>query len=393
MQTISDPVVIIQTKRTPIGRFQGALSGLSAPMLASTLIVGLLDHTPLSKENIDTVLLGCVLSAGQGQAPARQAALGAGLSTTTGCTTINKMCGSGMQAIMLGHDLLLAGSAQVVIAGGMESMSNAPHLLLKTRSGYRIGHRTLYDHLLLDGLEDPYETGKHMGVFAEQCAQKFGFSRKIQDDFTLASLHRAQRAAQQGYFSQEIVPIALDNALMVHDELPQKARPEKIPTLRPAFIENGTITAANASGISDGAAACILMKKSEALRKGIQPMATLVAHATHSQDPAWFTTAPIYAIEKVLKKAQWDLKDVALFEINEAFAVVTLATMQVLGISHEKVNVHGGACVLGHPIGASGARIVTTLVHALLQHGHKKGIATLCIGGGEATALAIELIE
>lgn len=394
---MDDPVVIVSTKRTPLGQFQGQLSSLSAPQLASTAIEATLSQVALPVDAVDEVFMGCVLPAGVGQAPARQAALNAGLPKSVGCTTINKVCGSGMKSIMLAHDLLLVGNISVAIAGGMESMSNAPYLLTKARQGYRMGHGTMYDHMFIDGLEDAYEKGKLMGAFAEMCAQKYDFSRTLQDEFALTSVKRAQQAIANGYFQKEIVPMSVTiksgNMLIEHDELPGKAMPEKIPTLKPAFKENGTVTAANSSAISDGAAAHLLMRTSEAARRQLQPMATIVAHATHSQDPAWFTTAPIQAIKKVLAKAQWNIKDVDLFEINEAFAVVVLAAIRELSLDPEKVNIHGGACVLGHPIGASGARIVTTLVYALKQHGLKRGVAALCIGGGEATALAIELNE
>jgi acetyl-CoA C-acetyltransferase len=336
--------------------------------------------------------MGCVLPAGLGQAPARQAALGAGLPQGTGCTTVNKVCGSGMKAAMLAHDSILSGSARIVVAGGMESMSNAPYLLNKARGGYRLGHGAVYDHMFLDGLEDAYERGSLMGKFAEDTAEKFQFTRQAQDAFAQESLARAKTAIERGWFAKEIVPVKADKAEATTDEPPVRADPAKIPTLKPAFREGGTITAANASGISDGAAALVVMSQSEAERRGITPVARMLGHATHAQAPAWFTTAPVGAIQKVLEKVGWKKSDVDLFEINEAFAVVALAVMRELNLPHEKVNVHGGACALGHPIGASGARIVVTLLNALQQRGLKRGVASLCIGGGEATAMAVELI-
>jgi acetyl-CoA C-acetyltransferase len=392
---MKESVVIVASKRTPMGQYQGCFSSLSAPHLASHCIRASLEQIHLDPKEVGEVLMGCVLPAGIGQAPARQAAIFAGIPNAVGATTINKMCGSGMKAMMLGHDLLQAGSQHIVVAGGMESMTNAPYLLLKARGGYRMGHGTIYDHMFLDGLEDAYDKGKLMGVFAEQCAEKYHFSRKEQDEFALSSLTRAQNAIAKKLFQAEIVPVSIstktEQQIITDDELPGKAKPEKIPTLKPAFKENGTVTAANASAISDGAAAHVMMLQSEANRRNITPLATIKAHATHSQDPAWFTTAPIQAIQKVLDKANWKISDVDLFEINEAFAVVALAAMKELQIPLAKINIHGGACALGHPIGASGARIVTTLIYALKQHGLKRGVAALCIGGGEATAMAIEV--
>jgi len=392
-----NPIVIVATQRTPIGQFQGSLSSLSAPMLASVPIRAILNDSGISPGEVDEVIIGCVLPAGIGQAPARQTALAAGLPSSVPCTTINKMCGSGMKAIMLAHDLLLTGQVNIIVAGGMESMSNAPYLLPKARTGLRMGHAMLYDHMFLDGLEDAYDKGKLMGVFAERCAEKYGFSREMQDTFALSSLQKAKEAMTKGYFQNEISPVTVPSKTgdltINEDELPTKAIPEKIPTLKPAFKPDGTVTAANSSAISDGAAVHLLMRNEEAKRRKCKPIAKIIAHSSHAQDPAWFTTAPIQAIQKVLANAQWDLQQVDLFEINEAFAVVALAAQQELSIPSEKLNIHGGACVLGHPIGASGARIVTTLIYALKTRGLKRGIAALCIGGGEATAIAIELCE
>lgn len=395
MSIPSDNVVIVASKRTPIGQYLGCLATLTAPQLAAKTITALFTNLPVRFEEINEVFMGCVLPAGIGQAPARQAAIAAGLPTSVGATTINKMCGSGLKAITLAHDLILANSQQINIAGGMESMSNAPYLLDKARQGYRMGHGTLYDHMFLDGLEDAYAKGKLMGVFAEYCAEKYHLTRQLQDEFALRSLSLAQLAATQQAFQEEIVPIVISHKTtemtITEDELPTKAMPQKIPTLKPAFKENGTVTAANSSGISDGAAALLLMRHSEATRRHLKPLATILAHASHANEPGWFTTAPIQAIEKVLAKVAWQVADVDLFEINEAFAVVTLAAIQALNLPPEKVNVNGGACALGHPIGASGARIVTTLIYALKARGLKKGIAAICIGGGEAMAIAIEV--
>ena len=396
----SDPIVIVGSARTPIGAFQGDLKDLTAPQLGAAAIRAAVERAGISFDAVDEVgevIMGCVLPAGLGQAPARQAALGAGLSASTGAVTINKMCGSGMKAVMLGHDMLLAGSAKIVVAGGMESMSNAPYLLDRARSGYRMGHGRILDHMFLDGLEDAYDKGRLMGTYAEDCAQSYAFSRQAQDEFALTSLSRAQKATADGSFSAEIVPLTVKAAkterVVTHDELPLKATPEKIPNLKPAFREDGTVTAANSSAISDGAAALVLMRRSEADRRGLKPLAIVVGHSTYANTPALFPTAPIGAIRRLLELTGWSLSEVALFEINEAFAVVAMAAMRDLGIPYEKVNVNGGACALGHPIGASGARILVTLLAALKQRKLRRGVASLCIGGGEATAVAIELVE
>lgn len=387
----SDPVVIVSALRTPMGNFQGELSSLASPLLGSHAIRAALVAGKLNPEQVDEVYMGCVLPAGLGQAPARQASIGAGIPDSVPCTTVNKMCGSGMKAIMLAHDALLAGSGAVIVAGGMESMSNAPYLLDKARGGYRLGHGKVVDHMFLDGLEDAYDRGKLMGVFAEDTAQHYQFTRVQQDEFALTSLTRAQKAD----FSAEIVPILLKDKkgeiTIAADESPRTAKPDKIPTLKPAFREGGTVTAANSSSISDGAAAVVMMRRSMADKLGCPVLATIKAHTSHAQQPAWFTTAPVGAIKKAFDKTGWSAGDVDLYEINEAFAVVAMAAMREHNLPHEKVNVHGGACALGHPIGASGARIVATLINALRQRGGKKGIASLCIGGGEATALAIEI--
>lgn len=390
-----DPVVIVSAARTPMGGFQGDLKSLTAPQLGSAAIGAAVERAGLAQTDIDEVLFGCVLPAGLGQAPARQAALGAGLSNGTRCTTLNKMCGSGMQAAIMAHDMLLAGSADIIVAGGMESMSNAPYLLDKARSGYRMGHAQVIDHMFLDGLEDAYERGRLMGTFAEECAAFEGFSREAQDAFALASLTRAQEAIKRGHFDAEIVALHVTvgkkQKVVRHDEQPPKARLDKIAGLKPAFREGGTVTAANSSSISDGAAALTLMLQSEAKRRGLTPLATIRGHAAYANQPGLFPTAPVGAIEALMSKTGWSLDEVDLFEINEAFAVVALVTMSKLGLSHEKVNVHGGACALGHPIGASGARIIVTLLSALRQRGLQRGVAAICIGGGEATAMAFEL--
>ncbi|VXC63552.1 putative acetyl-CoA C-acetyltransferase with thiolase domain [Pseudomonas sp. 8Z] len=390
-----DPVVIVSAARTPMGGFLGDLSGLTAVALGATAIRAALERAGLAGETVDTLLMGCVLQAGQGQAPARQAALAAGLSQAVQCTTLNKMCGSGMQALMLGHDQLLAGSADVLVAGGMESMSNAPYLLARARGGYRMGHGQVLDHMFLDGLEDAYERGRLMGTFAEDCAQHYRFSREQQDAYALESLRRAQQAIADGSFASEIVAVEAvqgrERHLVSTDEQPPKARPEKIATLKPAFRDGGTVTAANASSISDGAAALLMMRLSQAQQRGLVPQARIVGHAGHAHAPNLFTTAPVTAIRRLLARIQWPLESVDLFEINEAFAVVPMVAMRELAIAHEQLNVNGGACALGHPIGASGARIVVTLLAALQQRGLKRGVASVCIGGGEASALAIEL--
>lgn len=392
----SDPVVIVGAARTPMGGFQGALASASASDLGAVAIRGALDRAGLPAADIDEILMGCVLPAGQGQAPARQAALKAGLPLSTGATTVNKMCGSGMKAAMLANDVLLAGSARTMVAGGMESMSQAPYLLPKARSGYRMGHGQVLDHMFLDGLEDAYEKGRLMGTFAEDCASQFGFTREAQDAFAIASLTRAQRAIAEGRFAAEIVPVTVragkTETVVSIDEQPGNARLDKIPTLKPAFREGGTVTAANASSISDGAAALVMMRRSEAERRGLEPRAVLVGHASYAHEPGLFATAPIGALRRLSERTGWSLDEVDLFEINEAFAVVAMAAMHDLGLPHETVNVHGGACALGHPIGASGARVLVTLLSALEQYGLKRGVATLCIGGGEATAVAIERV-
>jgi acetyl-CoA C-acetyltransferase len=390
-----DSIVIVSAARTPMGAFQGGLGGFAAAELGAAAIRAAVERAKLQPADIQEVIMGCVLPAGQGQAPARQAALGAGLPLAAGCTTVNKMCGSGMKAAMFAHDELLAGSVEVIVAGGMESMTNAPYLLPKARAGLRMGHGQVIDHMFYDGLEDAYEKGRLMGSFAEDCAQKYAFSREAQDAFAIASLQRAQKANREGWFAWETTPLAIkagkDEKFIETDEQPFKANLEKIPTLKPAFRKDGTVTAANSSSISDGAAALALMRRSTAQERGLAPLATIVGHATHAQEPGWFTTAPVGALKKLFERTGWSAGQVDLYEINEAFAVVAMAAMQELKLPHEKVNVHGGACALGHPIGASGARILVTLIGALRKYGGKRGVATLCIGGGEATAMAIEL--
>ncbi len=386
----NDPVVIVAIARTPMGGLQGDLASLSAPELGAAAIRAAVSRAGLSGDDIQEVIMGNVLSAGLGQAPARQAALGAGLPQAVGCTTINKMCGSGLKAVMLAHDLIRAGTNDIMVAGGMESMTNAPYLLPKARSGYRMGHGQVIDHMFFDGLEDAYDKGKLMGVFAELCAGEYKFSREAQDAFAIESLRRAQQAD----FSAEITPVSVkvgkEEKQIGIDEQPGKARPDKIPTLKPAFKADGTVTAANASSISDGGAALVLMRKSEAEKRGVKILATIVGHATHAQDPAWFSTAPVGALKTLSAGTGWALDSVDLFEINEAFAVVTMAAMKDLSLPHDKVNIHGGACALGHPIGASGARVLVTLLAALEKYNLKRGMATLCIGGGEAVAVAVE---
>ncbi|MBK7791910.1 MAG: acetyl-CoA C-acetyltransferase [Betaproteobacteria bacterium] len=391
----NDPIVIVGAARTPMGGLSGDFASLAASDLGAVAIRAAVERAGVAAEDVQEVIMGNVLPAGQGQAPARQAAIKAGLPLSAGCTTVNKMCGSAMKAAMLAHDLLVAGSSDVVVAGGMESMSNAPYLLPRARQGLRMGHATLYDHMFLDGLEDAYDKGRLMGVFAEQCADKYGFTREAQDAFALVSLSRALAANNDGTFAWEIAPVTVagrkGDVVIAGDEQPAKASPDKIPTLKPAFRKDGTVTAANASSISDGAAALLLMRRSSAERRGLKPLAVIIAHATHAQEPGWFTTAPVAAIRKLYQATGWTTGEVDLFEINEAFAVVTMAAMHDLAIPHDKVNVHGGACALGHPIGASGARILVTLLGALRKHGGRRGVASLCIGGGEATAMGIEL--
>ncbi|NBF17880.1 acetyl-CoA C-acyltransferase [Pseudomonas sp. Fl4BN2] len=397
MTIANDPVVIVSVARTPMGGFQGDFKGLTAPQLGAAAIRAAVERAGVAPDGVEEVLFGCVLSAGLGQAPARQAALGAGLDKGTRCTTLNKMCGSGMEAAILAHDRLLAGSVDVVVAGGMESMSNAPYLLDRARSGYRMGHGRVLDHMFLDGLEDAYERGRLMGTFAEDCAQAHGFTREAQDAFAVASLTRAQQAIKDGSFSAEIVPVQVTVGKAQHlisdDEQPPKANLAKIPSLKPAFREGGTVTAANSSSISDGAAALVLMRSSQAQKRGLKPLAVIHGHAAFADEPGLFPTAPVGAIKRLMGKTGWTLDTVDLFEINEAFAVVSLVTMDELAIPHSKVNVYGGACALGHPIGASGARILVTLISALRQHKLKRGVAAICIGGGEATAIAVECLD
>ncbi len=388
-------IVIVGAKRTAIGSFQGQFSGVPSTDLGAAAIRGALNHAGLAADQVDELIMGCVLPANLGQAPARQAGLAAGLPVAAGCTTINKVCGSGMKAVMLGTDLIRAGSAQVIVAGGMESMTNAPYLLPNARGGYRMGDGKLVDHMMYDGLTDPYK-GESMGVFGEMCAERYEFTREAQDEFSAESVRRAQMASAEGRFKGEIEPVTVKgrkgDVVVDGDEEPGRVDLAKIPGLRPAFKrDGGTITAASSSKISDGAAALVLMSAAEAERRGLKPLARVVAHATHSQAPEWFTTAPVQALQAVLARADWRVEDVDLFEVNEAFAVVAMAPMKDLGISHDRLNVHGGACALGHPIGASGARILVTLLHALIQRGGQRGVASLCIGGGEATALAIEV--
>lgn len=391
-----ESIVIVSAARTPMGGMLGAFSHVSAPTLGSFAIKAAVERAKVKADDIDEVIMGCVLSAGIGQAPARQAALSAGLPYHSGCTTINKMCGSGMKAVMFAHDLLLAGNNKMMIAGGLENMTAAPYLIPKARSGLRLGHDTIYDHMFLDGLEDAYDKGKLMGCYADDTAQKYGFSREQQDQFALQSLERANNAIKNNDFNAEITPVTIASrkgeTVVNTDEQPGNARPDKIPNLKPAFNKEGTVTAANSSSISDGAAALLLMTETTAKHQGLTPIARIKAHATHSQEPAWFTTAPVGAIKNVLQKTQWTVDDVDLWEINEAFACVTMAAIHDLELDVEKVNVHGGACALGHPIGASGARILVTLLYALQRYGKKRGIASLCIGGGEANAMAIELL-
>jgi len=393
---MSDPVVIVSAARTPMGSFQSDFASLAAHDLGGVAIQAAVQRAGIAPELVTEVIFGNCLMAGQGQAPARQAALKGGLPQSAGAVTLSKMCGSGMRAAMFAHDMLFAGSHEVLVAGGMESMTNAPYLLPKARGGYRIGHDRIFDHMMLDGLEDAYEPGRSMGTFGEDCAAKYQFTRAQQDAFATASVKRAQAATSSGAFKAEIAPVTVKGrggeTVIGIDEGPGKVKLDKIPTLKPAFKKDGTVTAASSSSINDGAAAMVLMRQSTATRLGCQPLARIVSHATHAQAPEWFSTAPIGATEKALAKAGWAVSDVDLWEVNEAFAVVPMALMHDLKVSHDRVNVHGGACALGHPIGASGARIMVTLIHALKTHGKRKGLATLCIGGGEATAVALELI-
>lgn len=393
---MSDPIVIVSAARTPMGSFQGDFASLAAHDLGGVAIRAAVQRAGIAPDLVTEVLFGNCLMAGQGQAPARQAAFKGGLPQSAGAVTLSKMCGSGMRAAMFAHDMLVAGSHDVLVAGGMESMTNAPYLMLKGRGGYRIGHDRIFDHMMLDGLEDAYEAGRSMGTFGEDCAAKYQFSRADQDAFAAESVKRAQTAIASGAFTQEIAPVTVKGrggeVVVSIDEGPGKIKLDKIPTLKPAFKKDGTVTAASSSSINDGAAALVLMRASTAAQLGCKPLARIASHATHAQAPEWFSTAPIGASQKALFKAGWTVGDVDLWEVNEAFAVVPMALMHDLGVSHAKVNVHGGACALGHPIGASGARILVTLLHALQARGGKKGLATLCIGGGEATAMAIELL-
>ena len=390
-------IVITGMARTPMGAFQGTLKDASCAELGAASIRAALERSRVGADEVSETIMGCVLPAGQGQAPARQAALGAEMPLSVCCTTVNKMCGSGMKSTMLAHDLLLGGEERILVAGGMESMTNAPYLLPRARSGMRLGHGEVVDHMFLDGLEDAYDRGKLMGTFAEATAGRYGFSREAQDEFAIRSLTRAKKAIEEGIFKEEIVPVTIKgrkgDTVVESDETPLKANLEKIPTLKPAFAKDGTVTPANSSSISDGAAALVLMRESTAEKRGIRPIARILGHTEHAHEPAWFTTAPVTAIKKLLEKLEWNAGDVDLYEINEAFAVVTMAAISELELDTEKVNVHGGACALGHPIGASGARIIVTLLAALKHHGQRRGLASLCIGGGEATALAVELIE
>ena len=390
-------IVITGMARTPMGAFQGTLKDASCAELGAASIRAALERSRVGADEVSETIMGCVLPAGQGQAPARQAALGADMPLSVCCTTVNKMCGSGMKSAMLAHDLLLGGEERILVAGGMESMTNAPYLLPRARSGMRLGHGEVVDHMFLDGLEDAYDRGKLMGTFAEATAGRYGFSREAQDEFAIRSLTRAKKAIEEGIFKEEIVPVTIKgrkgDTVVESDETPLKANLEKIPTLKPAFAKDGTVTPANSSSISDGAAALVMMRESTAEKRGIRPIARILGHTEHAHEPAWFTTAPVTAIKKLLEKLEWNAGDVDLYEINEAFAVVTMAAISELELDPEKVNVHGGACALGHPIGASGARIIVTLLAALKHHGQRRGLASLCIGGGEATALAVELIQ
>jgi acetyl-CoA C-acetyltransferase len=390
-----DPIVIVSVARTPLGGFQGDFNALTAPQLGAVAIKAAVERAGIKAEQVEEVVFGNVLQAGVGQAPARQAALGAGLPLSAGCTTIHKVCGSALKSVMMVHDGLLAGSYEIGVAGGQESMSNAPYLLPKARGGYRLGHGQLLDHMFFDGLEDAYQKGRLMGTFAEECAESYGFTREAQDEWAIQSTVRAQKAVKEGLFKWEIAPVTIagkkGDTVVEQDEQPLKAQIDKIPGLKPAFKKDGTVTAANSSSISDGAAALVLMKESKAKALGLSPVAKIVGHTTHAQEPNLFTTAPVFAMEKLLKKTGWSTGDVDLWEINEAFAVVTMAAVKDLKLDPAKVNVHGGACALGHPIGASGARILVSLIGALKQYGKKKGVASLCIGGGEAVAVGVEM--
>jgi len=392
---MSDPIVIVSVARTPMGGFQGDFNSLTAPQLGATAIKAAVERAGIKPEQVEEVVFGNVLQAGVGQAPARQAALGAGLPLSAGCTTIHKVCGSALKSVMMVHDSLLAGSYEIGVAGGQESMSNAPYLLPKARGGYRLGHGQMLDHMFFDGLEDAYQKGRLMGTFAEECAESYGFTRQAQDEWAIQSTVRAQKAIKEGLFKWEIAPVTIagkkGDVVVDQDEQPLKAQIEKIPGLKPAFKKDGTVTAANSSSISDGAAALVLMKESKAQTLGLSPIARIVGHTTHAQEPNLFTTAPVFAMEKLMQKTGWNVADVDLWEINEAFAVVTMAAIKDLKLDPAKVNVHGGACALGHPIGASGARILVTLIGALKQYGKKKGVASLCIGGGEAVAVGVEM--
>ena len=393
---MDDPIVIVAAARTPMGGFQGDFNSVSAPQLGAVAIRAAVERAGIRPEQVDEVFFGNVLQAGVGQAPARQAALAGGLPLSAGCTTVSKVCGSGLKAVMLTHDSILAGSCEIGVAGGMESMSNAPYLLPKARGGYRLGHGQVIDHMFFDGLEDAYQKGRLMGTFAEECAESYGFTRAQQDTFAIASTTRAQQAIADGSFVWEIAPVTVagrqGEVVIRNDEQPPKARVDKIGSLKAAFKKDGTVTAANASSISDGAAALVLMRASKAAALGLKPVAKIVAHTTHAQEPNLFTTAPVFAMQKLFAKTGWCAESVDLYEINEAFAVVTMAAMHDLNLPHDKVNIHGGACALGHPIGASGARILVTLLGALKKHGKQRGVASLCIGGGEAVALAVEML-
>jgi acetyl-CoA C-acetyltransferase len=392
---MNDPIVIVSAARTPMGAFQGDFNGLTAPRLGAVAIRAAVERAGIEAQQVEEVVFGNVLQAGVGQAPARQAALGAGLPLSAGCTTVHKVCGSALKAVMLVHDSLLAGSYEIGIAGGMESMSNAPYLLPKARGGYRLGHGQLLDHMFFDGLEDAYQKGRLMGTFAEECAESYGFTRAAQDEFAIRSTTRAQQAIADGSFAWEIAPVTVagrkGDVVIAKDEQPGKAQLDKIPGLKPAFRKDGTVTAANSSSISDGAAAVVLMRASKAQALGLTPLARIVGHATHAQEPNLFTTAPVFAMQKLFARTGWTAESVDRYEINEAFAVVTMAAMHDLKLPADKVNVHGGACALGHPIGASGCRILVTLLGALRKSGGKRGVASLCIGGGEAVALGIEM--